>query len=862
MKYEYGRQVRKRDGRLVLFERSKIADAIFRAAKAVGGEDRFLAEQLSGIVAHRVISHSHGIPTIEDIQDAVEKVLIEAGHARTAKAYILYRDRRTQARASRHVVGEGEHAEIEGTLIGGGDATLRRFSKTEISKEIAQLDGLDQRTAEDVARAVEDRVLRSSFKRVSQQTLVSLVRAELFDRGQHTRYGEAAVLSDARHAARRALEGHASVSGDPLGVADTPRTRAVREASPPSRVARRPHAIPRTAARANPGARLEWLGEHVLGSHILAGELSPAAVEAHQLGDLHFYDVGSPFRLTALSLNAVTACTPLLAGEEFSRARAPARAFDALSSAILAYAPLTSRGLSLEHVNVFLAPFVDHLDPITLAESIRAFLMSPALVAPRLGASAGRAASTTIELLLSETIPPWLRDVATPAPAAPGRTFGDFGDVARHVGKLMIHELDNLRRRRHRPAVRLGVVVTRASTDALIAESLLEESQLEESQLEELRIEESRIEESRIEESLLAESSTPSHGRHLRAHDANASARQSNRRAHDPLSTHLGAEPDHTSAGHTLRSEGLRHAAHGGDLAFAIDETSIPRRGPMWFRVAEHEVRDPFRFARGDVTVASLAAINLRAIANRVGSAGVDDFIREAKRVLTLALEGAEFRRTVQRDSSSLPGGALYGIRREHEPLVDLDGAFHVLELVGLDVCKSLGDEHARGDRIERVRRELAAALSHEGAARDVRVALIENAHDEACARFASLDLVRFSSPDQARERQPMGAPRSSAARVQEKPTNRRAATASEGTSLARSRLGLSSSVARLDAYMPAGRLVTYELRVNGEAPPSHAELRTHLDRALSDPSAYALRVTPWPRRSIHRDVPPSGGGV
>ncbi|MFV1958594.1 MAG: ATP cone domain-containing protein, partial [Planctomycetota bacterium] len=44
------RQVRKRDGRLVPFQREKIADAIFRAARSVGGENRFLAEELAGVV--------------------------------------------------------------------------------------------------------------------------------------------------------------------------------------------------------------------------------------------------------------------------------------------------------------------------------------------------------------------------------------------------------------------------------------------------------------------------------------------------------------------------------------------------------------------------------------------------------------------------------------------------------------------------------------------------------------------------------------------------------------------------------------------------------------------------------------------
>lgn len=85
-------QIGKRDGRIVDFDKEKITKAIWAAAQAVGGRDRKLAERLS----NRVLSlleekFPKEIPSVEDVQDLVEKVLIEEGHARTAKVYILYR---------------------------------------------------------------------------------------------------------------------------------------------------------------------------------------------------------------------------------------------------------------------------------------------------------------------------------------------------------------------------------------------------------------------------------------------------------------------------------------------------------------------------------------------------------------------------------------------------------------------------------------------------------------------------------------------------------------------------------------------------------------------------------------------------
>ncbi|MCL4514354.1 MAG: anaerobic ribonucleoside-triphosphate reductase [Firmicutes bacterium] len=90
--------IRKRDGRIVPFDQEKITEAIFKAARAVGGEDRKLAAELSQAVVEYLVKKTTGIPMVEEVQDVVEKILIETGHAKTAKAYILYRDRRTRIR--------------------------------------------------------------------------------------------------------------------------------------------------------------------------------------------------------------------------------------------------------------------------------------------------------------------------------------------------------------------------------------------------------------------------------------------------------------------------------------------------------------------------------------------------------------------------------------------------------------------------------------------------------------------------------------------------------------------------------------------------------------------------------------------
>ncbi|HUW65511.1 MAG TPA: anaerobic ribonucleoside-triphosphate reductase [Spirochaetia bacterium] len=94
--------IKKRDGRQVPFDDTKITDAIFKAARAVGGEDRQTAIELTIQVLKMMKASFNGnLFGVEDVQDIVEKVLIESGHARTAKAYILHRDRRTRIREAK-----------------------------------------------------------------------------------------------------------------------------------------------------------------------------------------------------------------------------------------------------------------------------------------------------------------------------------------------------------------------------------------------------------------------------------------------------------------------------------------------------------------------------------------------------------------------------------------------------------------------------------------------------------------------------------------------------------------------------------------------------------------------------------------
>ncbi|MCU0609870.1 MAG: ribonucleoside triphosphate reductase [Chitinispirillaceae bacterium] len=98
--------IRKRDGTLVPYDNYKIANAIFKAVQSTGGRDFNLALSLAKQVEEFLSKkfHANSIPAVEEIQDSVEKVLVESGNATVAKSFILYREQRRKIRSTRDIV--------------------------------------------------------------------------------------------------------------------------------------------------------------------------------------------------------------------------------------------------------------------------------------------------------------------------------------------------------------------------------------------------------------------------------------------------------------------------------------------------------------------------------------------------------------------------------------------------------------------------------------------------------------------------------------------------------------------------------------------------------------------------------------
>jgi ribonucleoside-diphosphate reductase alpha chain len=152
-------QVRKRDGTVVPFDLERITVAVLRAAGEAQRPERTLAARISA----RVLEHLSGgapVPTIEDIQDAVERALMEAGLDDVARRYVLYRRQRAELREAKRVLGIRD--ELKLSLNAAAVLAERYLRRGEGGEAMESSGEMMDRVAAHVAQAEERYVAGSS----------------------------------------------------------------------------------------------------------------------------------------------------------------------------------------------------------------------------------------------------------------------------------------------------------------------------------------------------------------------------------------------------------------------------------------------------------------------------------------------------------------------------------------------------------------------------------------------------------------------------------------------------------------------------------------------------------------------------
>jgi len=281
-------RVRKRDGRSVPFHVEKIAQAIEAAMTAVGEPDPTFAAEVASVVeltlleaARNAGADVHHAPGIEEIQDLVERALMELGRPNVAKAYILYRDQRARIRKALRVHRPGANdalAALKSSVRVRENEGVSPWSKGRLVGALIEEAELPREVAEDVAAAVERRVFASGLTRITTALVRELVAAELLDRGWTNAVSSLGIIGLSRHDLSRVLR------DEPLDAWEREMGERDRPARPPD--------------------PCEAVSGEVLRRYGLEELLPAGADELHRSGEVHVEDLRAPHRALTLCVEA------------------------------------------------------------------------------------------------------------------------------------------------------------------------------------------------------------------------------------------------------------------------------------------------------------------------------------------------------------------------------------------------------------------------------------------------------------------------------------------------------------------------------------------------------------------------------
>jgi ribonucleoside-triphosphate reductase len=403
----------KRSGDTVAFDKRKIADSILRASQAADGDGKDRADSLASAVAIYLTKQLKGeTPTSRRVGEAVEKVLVEMGHIRTALAYMRYRERRQRARSLQKgdaltLLNDIEEARVSrdmsrspangGLFVRTSLETLAGWNRDRIVEALLRETRIDRERANVIAIEVEQQIVEANLTTLTSSLIRELVSAKLIEHGFEEHH-------------RRHMR---------LGVPLYDVERIIRGPSP--------EGLP-----LDPEATDRVLAESVKREFALSQVFSPEVADAHARGDLHVHDLGRVDRLHS-SIQSIESITRF--GVQLRDARVfsqPPKYPDTL------LAQMVNLGVSLQAhfaesvhwdaVNVFFAPFLENATDKEMRQAAQMLIYEYAYRAMNHGNP-----GAFTEMGVAWVTPLQLRDAEAVCPGGiiGERSYGDYAETAR-----------------------------------------------------------------------------------------------------------------------------------------------------------------------------------------------------------------------------------------------------------------------------------------------------------------------------------------------------------------------------------------------------------------------------------------------
>lgn len=191
--------VRKREGQLVEFDRKKIVEAIFAAMQVMGEENKSRSEKITDQVIKKLEERfKDKIPQVEEVQDIVEETLIKEGMVKVAKAYILYRDKRSRIRESlkvrKKIKNHKSMTDLSLLVSTPTSENIFPWDRKKIVHALVKEAELPLNISRKIAKAVEEKIFDLGLIEITTSLIRELVDNELFARGYEHKWRKQKII--------------------------------------------------------------------------------------------------------------------------------------------------------------------------------------------------------------------------------------------------------------------------------------------------------------------------------------------------------------------------------------------------------------------------------------------------------------------------------------------------------------------------------------------------------------------------------------------------------------------------------------------------------------------------------------------
>jgi ribonucleoside-triphosphate reductase len=405
--------VRKRDGRIVPFNKGKIVEAVFKAAKAGGEETWRMVRKISNDVEEYLKNNYLPRETLsmKAIGDAIEAVLMESGHPLTARAYILHRIAR-QKMAEKLKVAKKKRKKTDITdfallVTAESEAELTPWNRHKISQALVKEANIPLKVANRVAHNVEKKIIASGMKQVATGFIRELVDSELLELG----YG-------------KKIKEQTSLGIPTYDLQELIFSKSLENSN---------------IASHNPEAVNLVIAETTLKQYALNNIFSRDLATAHLEGKIHLHDLGYPVRVYCSSHSLEYIKKYGLHLEKLEIISSPAKHARTLTghlNTFLASMQAYYAGaLGVGYINVFYAPYLVGMSPREIKQEAQYLIFSLSQSAFSRGGQV-----LFLDANVHTGVPSYLKNVPAIGVGGEytGKTYGEYEKEAQIFAKALM----------------------------------------------------------------------------------------------------------------------------------------------------------------------------------------------------------------------------------------------------------------------------------------------------------------------------------------------------------------------------------------------------------------------------------------